>query len=48
MYVNDLTVDYGERGRKAVTLLLDRAAEAGLIPTKVPLSFVDDGEAGPQ
>ena len=47
MYVNDLTVDYGERGRKAVTLLLDRAAEAGLIPTKVPVLFIDDGEGGP-
>ncbi len=44
MYVNDLTVDYGERGRKAMTELLGRAAEAGLIPEKVPVSFVDDGE----
>ena len=45
MYVNDLTVDYGERGREAVELLLDRAAEDGLIPAKVPLTFVDDGFA---
>jgi 1,4-dihydroxy-6-naphthoate synthase len=44
MYVNDLTVDYGERGRKAVEELLGRAADAGLIPKKVPVSFVDDGE----
>jgi 1,4-dihydroxy-6-naphthoate synthase len=44
MYVNDLTVDYGERGRKAVAELLGRAADAGLIPEKVPVSFVDDGE----
>lgn len=35
MYVNDLTVDYGERGRKAMRLFLDRAFEQGLIP-KVP------------
>ena len=42
MYVNELTVDYGERGRRAVTSLLDRAAEAGLIPGKVPISFVED------
>jgi len=40
MYVNDWTVDYGERGRKAVQLLLDRAAEAGIIPGKVSVEFV--------
>jgi 1,4-dihydroxy-6-naphthoate synthase len=40
MYVNDWTVDYGERGRKAVQLLLDRAAEAGVIPNKVNVEFV--------
>jgi len=32
MYVNDLTLDYGERGRKAVHRLLGDAQEAGLIP----------------
>ncbi len=47
MYVNDLTVDYGERGRRAVALLLDRAAAAGLIPAKVSLSFVDDRDPAP-
>lgn len=31
MYVNDLTVDYGERGREAVRVFLDRAHEAGLV-----------------
>ncbi len=35
MYVNDLTVDYGERGRKAMRVFLERAFEQGLIP-KVP------------
>jgi 1,4-dihydroxy-6-naphthoate synthase len=40
MYVNDWTVDYGERGRKAVQLLLDRAAEARIIPEKVTVEFV--------
>jgi 1,4-dihydroxy-6-naphthoate synthase len=40
MYVNDWTVDYGERGRKAVQLLLDRAAEAGVIGEKVVVEFV--------
>jgi 1,4-dihydroxy-6-naphthoate synthase len=40
MYVNDWTVDYGPRGREAVRLLLDRAAEAGLVPSRVDLQFV--------
>jgi 1,4-dihydroxy-6-naphthoate synthase len=40
MYVNDWTVDYGERGRAAVQLLLDRAAEAGIIPAPVAVEFV--------
>ncbi len=40
MYVNDWTVDYGERGRRAVQLLLDRAADAHLIPGRVAVDFV--------
>lgn len=32
MYVNELTVQMGERGKKAITTLLERAAEAGYIP----------------
>jgi 1,4-dihydroxy-6-naphthoate synthase len=32
MYVNDWTVDYGERGRKAVRLFLGRGADAGWVP----------------
>jgi len=40
MYVNQWTVDYGERGRKAVQLLLDRAAEAGIIPKRIKVDFV--------
>jgi 1,4-dihydroxy-6-naphthoate synthase len=39
MYVNDYTIDYGERGRKAVQLLLERAHEAGIIPRPVELEF---------
>ncbi|MFO1520189.1 MAG: MqnA/MqnD/SBP family protein [bacterium] len=39
MYVNSLTVDYGERGRKALRVLFDEAEEAGLLP-KVSLDFV--------
>ncbi len=42
MYVNDWTLDYGERGREAVRLLLDRGAAAGVIPQRVPVEFVDD------
>ena len=38
MYVNDLTLDYGERGRQAVKRLLGDAEAAGLIPP-VQLEF---------
>ncbi len=40
MYVNDLTLDYGERGRQAVGYLLDRALEAGLLKEKCVPEFV--------
>lgn len=40
MYVNELTVDYGERGRKAVNLLLELAAEKRIIPAKPDVVFV--------
>jgi 1,4-dihydroxy-6-naphthoate synthase len=40
MYVNDYTVDYGDTGRRAVELLLERAADAGIIPSRVPVTFV--------
>ncbi len=43
MYVNEFTVDYGDTGRRAVQHLLDRAWERGLIPARVPVTFVDDG-----
>ncbi|HST20925.1 MAG TPA: MqnA/MqnD/SBP family protein [Blastocatellia bacterium] len=39
MYVNDYTIDYGERGREAVRLLLERAHAAGIIPRPVELEF---------
>jgi 1,4-dihydroxy-6-naphthoate synthase len=38
MYVNELTLDYGERGRQAVKRLLGDAEAAGLIP-QVHLEF---------
>jgi 1,4-dihydroxy-6-naphthoate synthase len=40
MYVNELTLDYGERGKKGVREFLDRAHAAGLIPAPVALEFV--------
>lgn len=40
MYVNEWTVDYGERGREAVRALLSRGHEAGVIPHKVAVEFV--------
>jgi 1,4-dihydroxy-6-naphthoate synthase len=46
MYVNQLTLDYGERGRRAVRMLLERGAAAGLLPSG-EVTFVDDG-ATPQ
>ncbi|CUT07015.1 1,4-dihydroxy-6-naphthoate synthase [Candidatus Kryptonium thompsonii] len=41
MYVNELTLDYGEDGRKAVQLFLDLGFEKGLIPNKVKVEFVE-------
>ena len=41
MYVNRWTVDYGARGRQAVQELLDRGHEAGVIPERVAVDFVD-------
>ena len=40
MYVNQLTVDYGERGRKAVREFLERAHRARLISRLPRLDFV--------
>ena len=40
MYVNDFTVDFGERGRRAVQELLARGARAGLLPPPMALEFV--------
>jgi 1,4-dihydroxy-6-naphthoate synthase len=41
MYVNQRTLDYGADGRRAVQLFLDRGYEAGLIPNRVQVAFVD-------
>jgi 1,4-dihydroxy-6-naphthoate synthase len=40
MYVNELTLDYGDKGRRAVQLLLDEGFEKGLIPNRVQVEFV--------
>jgi 1,4-dihydroxy-6-naphthoate synthase len=40
MWVNEMTVDCGARGRQAVQLLLDRGHAAGVIPRRVEAEFV--------
>jgi 1,4-dihydroxy-6-naphthoate synthase len=40
MYVNELTVDYGERGRRAMSVFLERAFAEGLIPKVPQLDFL--------
>ena len=41
MYVNELTVDYGERGRQAVRKLFQMAHEKGITPKLVEPEFVN-------
>jgi 1,4-dihydroxy-6-naphthoate synthase len=41
MYVNDLTLDYGERGRAAVKRLLALGHERGIIPQRVEPEFIE-------
>lgn len=40
MYVNDWTLDYGDRGRAAVRELLSAGAAAGLVPAVGEISFL--------
>ena len=40
MYVNDYTLDYGEKGRAGVRELLQRGNAAGIIPHRVNADFV--------
>ena len=40
MWVNELTLDYTERGREGVRRLLEEGFERGIIPHKVPVDFV--------
>jgi 1,4-dihydroxy-6-naphthoate synthase len=39
MYVNDWTLDYGERGREAIRTFLSRGTAAGMIPHEVKVEF---------
>jgi predicted solute-binding protein len=39
MYVNDLTLAYGERGRLGLERLMSDAYQHGLIPQRVPVEF---------
>src|SRR6476661_5729650 len=41
MWVNELTLDYGKRGKEAVKLLLSEGYKAGIIPHEVQVDFVD-------
>jgi 1,4-dihydroxy-6-naphthoate synthase len=41
MYVNELTRDYGDRGRRAIERFLDEGATAGLVPRVRSLEFVN-------
>lgn len=40
MYVNDWTIDFGEKGREAVSLFLKKGYEAGIIPEPVDVEFI--------
>jgi len=42
MYVNDWTLDYGDRGRAAIRLFLDEGVNSGVITRPVAVEFVDD------
>ena len=41
MWVNELTLDYTDRGREAVQLLLKKGYEKGIIPNQVEVDFVE-------
>jgi len=45
MYVNELTLDYGDRGRRAVQRLMDEAYEKRLVPSKVTVEWAPLAES---
>lgn len=42
MYVNDWTLDYGDRGREAIRFFLEEGVRSGVITRPVTVEFVDD------
>ena len=40
MYVNDLTIDYGDTGRRAIRELLDRGHKLGMVPEVGEIDFI--------
>jgi len=40
MYVNALTLDYGERGRRSIRMFLDDGIAAGIVPPVGPVTFI--------
>ena len=40
MYVNHWTLDYGDKGKEAISLLLKRGAEAGLVPAVGEIQYI--------
>ena len=40
MYVNQWTLDYGPRGREAISRLLKEGAKAGLVPDVGEVEYV--------
>jgi 1,4-dihydroxy-6-naphthoate synthase len=43
MYVNHWTLDYGDKGRESISRFLGRGFEAGLLPRRQELEFVEAG-----
>jgi 1,4-dihydroxy-6-naphthoate synthase len=44
MYVNRWTLGYGERGKRAVTELIERGTQAGLLPGPATVEFLGEDE----
>jgi 1,4-dihydroxy-6-naphthoate synthase len=42
MYVNKWTLGYGERGKRAVTELIERGTQAGLLPEPATVEFLGE------
>jgi len=43
MYVNNLTLSYGEKGKQAVRELILRGTQAGLLPAPATVEFLSEG-----